>query len=185
VGGDVFFCVFWNPCISKTIRSQNVPSKKIIVNSKTYSTKYPAHFLWKSGPCQSLSGKKTGCRSRKTLQLCHRAQNNRTRGLASTGRFKGHNFSFRYWSRGRQRRPQRRPGEEGKGSPDLRSCALCSSSLPATFFSLTPFLFLPRFLYFARSLLQERRLFTFSLDQLVRKRNDAGRHPEQSAQKRR
>jgi len=43
--------------------------------------------------------------------LWPRVQNNRMRGLAYTVSFKRHFFSFRCWSRGRQRWPQRRPGK--------------------------------------------------------------------------
>jgi len=70
-------------------------------------------------------GEKKHVDLKKILQLSPRAQNNRMRGLASTGSFKRHYFSFRCWPRGRQRRPQR--------SPYLRFCALCSGCLPATF----------------------------------------------------
>ena len=70
---------------------------------------------------------------KKFLQLSPRAHINRNERFTPTGRFKGHYFSFRCWSRGRQRRPQRRPGEQGKGSPHLRFCALCTGFLPATF----------------------------------------------------
>jgi len=78
------------------------------------------------------------CRKKKHVDLkknpatLPKGTNNRLRGLVSTGSFKGHYFSFRCWSRGRQRRPQRRPGEGGKGGPYLRFCVLCSSCLPAS-----------------------------------------------------
>ena len=101
------------------------------------------------------------CRSEKILQLCPRAQNNPTRGLASTARFKGHYFSFRCCSRGRQRRPEEGGGETWSTPSFARALLwlpacdflLSHSSSPAAG---------ARLLYFARSLLQGRRLFSLT-----------------------